>query len=72
MLQMFHDRDRKPPRDLLPWSGEFAGKYLISLVHSLRVQPSASDVEFTQAFVRQLIAAQHPAVTLVRSPPASG
>ena len=30
MLQMFRDRDRTPPRDLLPWSGEFAGKYLTS------------------------------------------
>jgi hypothetical protein len=23
LLQMFRDRDRKPERDLLPWSGEF-------------------------------------------------
>ena len=28
MLAMFADRDRPPYRDLLPWSGEFAGKYL--------------------------------------------
>lgn len=28
ILDMFHERDRKPYRDLLPWSGEFAGKYL--------------------------------------------
>jgi DUF1680 family protein len=28
MLAMFADRDRVPYRDLLPWSGEFAGKYL--------------------------------------------
>lgn len=28
MLAMFADRDRPPYRNLLPWSGEFAGKYL--------------------------------------------
>lgn len=26
MLQMFRDRDNDPPRDLLPWSGEFVGE----------------------------------------------
>jgi uncharacterized protein len=28
MLEMFRDRDRLPYRDLVPWAGEFAGKYL--------------------------------------------
>ena len=28
ILGMFRDRDLKPYRDLLPWSGEFAGKHL--------------------------------------------
>src|SRR5688500_1773332 len=37
MLQIFRDRDRKPPRDLVPWAGEFAGKYLISAVQALRL-----------------------------------
>ena len=32
MLQIFRDRDRTPPRDLVPWAGEFAGKYLIGAV----------------------------------------
>src|SRR5262249_5796150 len=30
LLQMFRDRDRQPERDLLPWSGEFVGKFLTS------------------------------------------
>ena len=32
MLRIFRDRDRRPPRDLVPWAGEFAGKYLTSAV----------------------------------------
>ena len=28
MLQILRDRDRQPVRDLVPWAGEFAGKYL--------------------------------------------
>src|SRR5688500_15638310 len=28
MLEMFRDRDREPKRELLPWSGYFAWKYL--------------------------------------------
>ncbi len=30
ILTMFRDRDTLPYRDLLPWSGEFAGKHIIS------------------------------------------
>ena len=28
LLEMFYDRERKPDRRLLPWSGEFVGKFL--------------------------------------------
>src|ERR1043165_4301615 len=37
ILVMFADRDKKPPRSLLPWSGEFAGKYLTGAVQILRL-----------------------------------
>jgi uncharacterized protein len=37
MLQMFRVRDRKPVPDLMPWAGEFVGKYLISAVQALRM-----------------------------------
>ena len=30
IIQMFRDRDRQPTRKLVQWSGEFAGKYLVS------------------------------------------
>ncbi|MFO0889054.1 MAG: glycoside hydrolase family 127 protein [Isosphaeraceae bacterium] len=36
ILAMFADRDRTPHRDLLPWSGEFAGKYLTGATQVLR------------------------------------
>jgi DUF1680 family protein len=58
MLQMFRDRDRTPPRDLVPWAGEFAGKYLISAVQSLRITKSRELKAALQAFVADLIATQ--------------
>src|SRR5712675_512055 len=36
MIDMFRDRDRLPLRDLVPWAGEFAGKYLTSAVQVYR------------------------------------
>ena len=37
ILDMFRDRDHRPYRDLLPWSGEFAGKYLTSCAYMYRL-----------------------------------
>jgi uncharacterized protein len=37
ILAIFDDRDIMPYRDLLPWSGEFAGKYLTSAVQVYRL-----------------------------------
>ena len=28
MLEMMRDRDNRPLREMVPWAGEFAGKYL--------------------------------------------
>ena len=36
MVDMFYMRDRKPVPDLVPWAGEFVGKYLISAIQALR------------------------------------
>lgn len=36
MLEMFRRRDRQPAPDLVPWAGEFVGKYLISAIQALR------------------------------------
>ena len=58
MLQMFRDRDRAPSRGLLPWSGEFAGKYLISAVQGLRLTNARPLRAALQTFVTDLIATQ--------------
>lgn len=39
MLEMFRVRDRQPEPQLVPWAGEFVGKYLISAVQALRLSP---------------------------------
>jgi DUF1680 family protein len=58
MLQMFRDRDRTPRRDLVPWAGEFAGKYLISAVQALRLTRDPRLEAHLRAFVTDLIATQ--------------
>ena len=37
LIEMFRLRDRAPRPDLVPWAGEFVGKYLISAVQALRL-----------------------------------
>jgi uncharacterized protein len=58
LLQMFRDRDRQPARDLLPWSGEFVGKFLTSgvLGWQLTRDPQLSAV--LRRTVEELVAVQ--------------
>lgn len=58
MLDMFRDRDRLPRRDLVPWAGEFAGKYLTSAVQIYRCHRDDELRVFLDKFVAQLIACQ--------------
>jgi hypothetical protein len=37
ILGMFRDRDRQPLREMVPWAGEFAGKYLTSATQVYRM-----------------------------------
>jgi uncharacterized protein len=37
MLEMFRVRDRQPAPQLVPWAGEFVGKYLLSAIQALRL-----------------------------------
>lgn len=60
MIQMFAQRDRKPPPDLVPWAGEFAGKYLISAVQALRLTPDPKLERTVQEVVEALLENQSP------------
>ena len=58
MLEIFRDRDRRPLRDLVPWAGEFAGKYLTSAVQIIRLTQDESLKAFISDFVGRLVQLQ--------------
>lgn len=58
MLEMFRDRDRQPLRNLVPWAGEFAGKYLTAAVQILRLTQDTELENYIAGFVRNLISLQ--------------
>jgi len=58
MLEMFRDRDAPPQRHLVPWAGEFAGRYLTSAVQVLRITEDPRLRAFLETFVRQLLSFQ--------------
>ena len=58
ILDMFRDRDRKPLRDMVPWAGEFAGKYLTSAVQVWRITGDPTLKKIISDFVRQLVPLQ--------------
>ena len=58
MLEIFNDRDRYPLRDLVPWAGEFAGKYLTSAVQVLRLTQDTDLKECIISFVDELVQSQ--------------
>ncbi|MAE60461.1 MAG: hypothetical protein CMJ49_03790 [Planctomycetaceae bacterium] len=58
MLEMFRDRDAAPLRQMVPWAGEFAGKYLTSAVEVLRVTGDPDLKAWIKTFVDRLISLQ--------------
>src|SRR5262245_9026947 len=60
LLQMFRDRDRQPARNLLPWSGEFVGKYLTSAVLGWRLTRDPQLRQLIARTVDELVAVQDP------------
>ncbi len=58
IIEMFHLRDRQPEPRLVDWAGEFAGKYLISLIQALRMTENPELRRFAREFVAALVAAQ--------------
>src|SRR5437762_7402646 len=60
MLGMFRDREKTPYRDLLPWSGEFAGKYLCAACEVYRLTGRADLRRRIETFVGALQKCQDP------------
>lgn len=58
MIEMLRDRDKKPPRELNPWDGEYPGKYLISAILCWRIFPVPELQRVIQCVVDQLIEVQ--------------
>jgi DUF1680 family protein len=58
MIEMFRLRDRKPIPDLVPWAGEFIGKYLISAVQARRMVDDPAFDEFLRDFIAEFISTQ--------------
>jgi hypothetical protein len=58
MLEMFRLRDRQPAPRLVPWAGEFVGKYLISAIQTLRLSSNPALRKQVASLVRELIASQ--------------
>lgn len=58
ILTMFQDRDAKPYRDLLAWSGEFAGKYLTSAYFVYLETGDEALKEYVIGFIDRLLARQ--------------
>jgi hypothetical protein len=58
MIEMFRLRDRKPAPDLVPWAGEFVGKFLISAIQGLRLSDDARVRRQVAGLVSEFIATQ--------------
>ncbi len=60
MIQMFRDRDRRPTRKLMPWSGEFVGKYLLGALAIWEMTRNQRLGETVERIVRDLLRTQGP------------
>ncbi|HUW34473.1 MAG TPA: beta-L-arabinofuranosidase domain-containing protein [Planctomycetota bacterium] len=58
MLEMFRFRDRHPLRNMVPWAGEFAGKYLTSAVQVWRGTGDDRLRGRIEWFVKELVSLQ--------------
>jgi DUF1680 family protein len=60
LVRMFYDRDRKPDRNLLPWSGEFIGKHLCAAILNYRLQRDPRQKQSIDRLVAQFLKSQGP------------
>ena len=55
LLYMFRDRDVKPYRSLLPWSGEFAGKYITGMAYMYKLTSNEKLYSYAIDFIEKLL-----------------
>lgn len=55
ILDMFHERDKKPYRELLPWSGEFAGKYITGAYYIYKLTRHGGLYSYMSRFLDELL-----------------
>ena len=60
ILYMFRDKNLKPARNTLPWSGEFAGKYLTGSALFYKITKSDELKKYCEKFIEKLISYQEP------------
>ncbi len=60
ILDMFSDADYLPHRHVLPWSGEFAGKYLTCSTMIYQLTGDERLKKYLEGFVAELISLQKP------------
>ncbi len=70
LLQMFRDKNTAPYRRLLPWSGEFVGKYLTGTAQIYRLLGDDRLREESMAVAAELLTYQEPNGYLGPFPPA--
>jgi DUF1680 family protein len=58
MIEMFRRRDRNPVPELVPWAGEFIGKYLISAIQACRMTDDPRLKPFVAEVIAELISTQ--------------
>ena len=58
ILDMFADRDKLPYRDMLPWSGEFAGTYITGAYYIYRLTKNEDLRRYIETFIDELISLQ--------------
>ena len=58
ILDMYAERDKPPYRDLLPWSGEFSGKYITGAYYVYRLTLNRELYDYIICFIDELISYQ--------------
>lgn len=58
IIDIFRERDKKPYRDLLPWSGEFTGKYITGAYYIYKLTHDRRIHDEISGFIRELISTQ--------------